>query len=147
MMADLPDPCAKVKTGIGAGWGCRTHGRPWPCRVGEQLGEQLALLGGRTSEATGVLAEVAAERLYVLDLHPPAADDTRDALDWIERLGEYVERLAVEVSRLEQAVMMGDDASVSFTRYRHRLIQTAGIAVAAAESIDRLKKGEADASG
>lgn len=135
------EPCSKVKfAGSDHAWACRTHNRAWPCLVGEQVGEQLALLGDVSPEAPAVVAEVLAERRYAINLHPPAADDAQDCLSWIDTLGEYLERLVFEATTLtERAMLEGGD--VSLDRYRHRLVQTAGIAVAAAESIDRLTKG------
>ena len=137
----LPEPCSKVKSGIGDGWACRTHSQSWPCRVGEQLGEQLGLLGEVAPDAPAVVAEVLAERRYALSIHPPQADDQHDALSWIDTLGAYLERLALEAQAIQERVIL-EGGDVSLARYRHRLVQTAGIAVAAVESIDRLTKGD-----
>lgn len=133
--------CSKVKSGIGQGWACREHGRPWPCSAAEQIGDQLALLGQVAPTAPAVISEVIAERRYALDLHPPAKDDEQDAFTWIDTIGRYLERLNVEAQDLSAAQML-EGGGVSLDRYRHRLVQTAGIAVAAVESIDRLTKGE-----
>jgi hypothetical protein len=135
----MTDPCSKVRVADGV-WRCRVHpAGVWPCRVGEQIGDQLALLGEASPAAPAVIAEVIAERRYALDLHPPQADDEQDALSWIDTIGRYLERLAVEAHDLMTVQML--EGGVSLDRYRHRLVQTAGIAVAAAESIDRLTKG------
>lgn len=141
MAARVKEPCSKVKAGLGDSWSCRTHGHLWPCQVGDQLGDQLALLGEAAPDAPAVIAEVLAERLYALSIHPPQADDEHDALSWIDTLGSYVERLALEAHMIQEQVLL-EGGDVSLARYRHRLVQTAGIAVAAAESIDRLTKGE-----
>lgn len=134
------EACHKVKSGIGDGWACRTHGRPWPCSAAEQLGEQLALLGQVSPAAPAVIAEVIAERRYALDLHPPGEDDQQDAFSWLDTIASYLERLSFEAQELTTAQML-EGGGVSLDRYRHRLVQTAGIAVAAVESIDRLTKG------
>lgn len=139
MTVPLPEPCSKVKSGVG-GWACRVHGRQWPCDAGQQLGEQLQVLGQVAPLAPAVVAEVLAERRYALELHPPQADDQHDALSWLDTLGGYLERLAVEAQTIHEQVLL-EGGDVSLARYRHRLVQTAGIAVAAVESIDRLTKG------
>lgn len=136
----VTEACHKVKSGIGDGWACRTHNRPWPCSAAEQLGDQLALLGQVAPLAPAVIAEVIAERRYALDLHPPSEDDRQDAFSWLDTLAAYLERLQVEAHDLTTQEML--EGGVSLGRYRHRLVQTAGIAVAAVESIDRLTKGE-----
>jgi hypothetical protein len=98
------------------------------------------MLGQVHPEATAVLAEVAAEQVYASALHPPDVDDRKDAIAWIDRLGGYLERLMTEADEIHAAAII-EGGPVSLDRYRHRLVQTAGIAVAAAASIDRLTKG------
>lgn len=133
--------CEKVRTGLGDMWACRAHGGPWPCEVGRQLGDQLTLLAEVAPLAEPILAEIIAERRYAITVHPQSEDDQRDALAWIDLLGAYLERLAVEAVELQHTMMLlgtSQASEVPVRRYRHRLVQTAGIAVAAVEAIDRM---------
>lgn len=137
----MTEPCSKVRTGLGHGWTCRVHNQgEWPCKVGQQLGDQLAMLGDVAPLAPAVLAEIAAERRYAIEQHAQATDDARDAIDWIDLLASYLERTAIEAVHVRDAAILGDPdiAATAVARYRHRLVQTAGIAIAGVEAIDRI---------
>jgi hypothetical protein len=130
------EACRKVRSGVGSGWACTTHGVPWPCRVRAQAYEQLTLLAQTSALGVPVLLEIAAERLHQLSTYSTDVDDTRGAHQWIELVVEYLNRATIEGRLL--AEREAEHAPLDTTQWRRRLLQVSAIAAAAVEWCDRV---------
>lgn len=133
--------CRRVKTERGSI--CAEHREPWPCRVREQPGEQLAFFHALSRGGPSIVAEVLSERMRQMAMFPPEQDDERlDAFAWLDLLGAYLDRAAAAGAEVaDAAVARGEPVAAaldSVEGYRRRLIQISAIAIAAVEAHDRI---------
>lgn len=133
--------CRQVRTT--GGTICGTHREPWPCRVREQPGEQLAFFHAVSRGGPRIVAEVLAERMRQIAMFPPEQDDERlDAFAWLDLLATYLDRAAAAGTEVaDAAIARGEPVAAaldSVEGYRRRLVQISAIAIAAIEAHDRI---------
>lgn len=110
-------------------------------RSGAPVGQQLALLADLAPNAEPAVADVLTERVKQVEKWGGyRSDDARDSDGWLALTGGYITKAHEAAIAVRDATVYGAEQEVllaAIAEYRRRLVQTAALALAAVESLDR----------